>query len=54
MNDTKPDYFAEGRSYYEEGYPMSACPYPEDAPNNARVEWEGGWMEAEEMDEEEL
>ena len=36
----------EGRKAYLEGMPLSACPYPEDS--ESAVEWEGGWMEAEE------
>lgn len=37
---------ALGRLAYESGDPLSSCPYP---PSDiAAVEWEGGWMEAEE------
>lgn len=42
------DPMTEGREAYMNGEPMSSCPYPPDS--QECVEWEGGWMEAEEED----
>ena len=39
----------EGSEAYAAGLPLSACPYPDDS--DQRIEWEGGWMEAEEQDD---
>jgi ribosome modulation factor len=49
LQRSQPDPWDEGFQAYQDGQPMSACPYPEDVGN--RVEWEGGWMAAEEEDE---
>lgn len=43
------DFWEEGRMAYIEGLPLSAC--PDDLEGDDQVEWEGGWMEAEEEDE---
>ncbi|KFB66305.1 Rmf/CrpP family protein [Candidatus Accumulibacter vicinus] len=40
----------EGREAYMNGEPLNSCPYPKDS--TEAVEWEGGWMEAEEEDSE--
>lgn len=49
-NDSTPHPTDEGRQAYLEGKPMTACPYQNDSIQ--AVEWEGGWMEAEENDTE--
>lgn len=40
----------EGRTAYFDGESFSECPYSDEDPD--RIEWEGGWMSAEEQDEE--
>jgi hypothetical protein len=43
------DPYADGYFAYGEGWPMSAV--PDDLSEAEQVEWEGGWMEAEEEDD---
>lgn len=43
------DTFEEGKQAYKEGQNLSCCPYPENS--EEAIEWEGGWMEAEEDDD---
>lgn len=38
----------EGREAYMDGVPLAACPYSGDS--TEAVEWEGGWIEAQEDD----
>ncbi len=47
-NEAKTHPSDEGREAYMEGLPLSASPYPDDS--EQAVEWEGGWIEAEEDD----
>jgi hypothetical protein len=50
LTKTEPaDPWQEGNQAYRDGLPMSACPYPHDDSNC--VEWEGGWMAAEEEED---
>ena len=42
---------AEGQQAFRDGLELSSCPYPGDSED--AVEWEGGFMEAEENDGEE-
>lgn len=44
------DPIDEGRLAYLMGLPLNACPYPGDS--EQCVEWEGGWIAAEEEDDE--
>lgn len=40
------DPWEEGRLAFAEGRALNTCPYEEADPS--RIDWEGGWMEAEE------
>lgn len=42
---------AEGQQAFHNGLPLSSCPYPSDSED--AVDWEGGFIEAEENDGEE-
>ncbi|WP_406566083.1 Rmf/CrpP family protein [Acidisoma silvae] len=33
----------EGRKAYEDGQPVTACPYPADSPSS--YQWKSGWMQ---------
>ena len=49
-NQTPFNPYQEGREAYDEGLELSDCPYNPDSEDG--VDWEGGWMSAEEDAEE--
>lgn len=50
LEQAQSDPWDQGFQEFRDGLPMSACPYPED--DDKCVEWEGGWMAAEEEGDE--
>lgn len=47
--DNDRDFWEEGRLAYMEGEPLSSC--PAGLTEEQEAEWEGGWISAEEDDE---